>query len=173
MIAARAVRGWSQTRLAHEAETSLSNIFALEALAYGKLPDAARAIAERVATALGLEEHEVLPSGAIESIETTRGEVRDVPLSRLLAAAPERFLLPSPADVAELKDEVESALSRLKEREEVVLRGRYLEGLTLDELGAKFGVSGERIRGIEGQALTHLAPCVRSALEDGRVSSAR
>ena len=50
------------------------------------------------------------------------------------------------------------ALSRLTEREKLIIRERRLadEGVTLETLGEKLGVSKERVRQIEHQALQKL-----------------
>lgn len=58
-----------------------------------------------------------------------------------------------------LKEEVASVLSKLTPKEERVLRLRYgFDGheRTLEEVGAEFNVTRERIRQIEGKALRKL-----------------
>lgn len=90
------------------------------------------------------------------SLETTVGDDEDTDLSFFIAddraADPEREIL------ARMRREaVEEALSSLKEREQKVIRLRF--GLddgrprTLEEVGAVFGVTRERIRQIEKNAL--------------------
>jgi RNA polymerase sigma factor (sigma-70 family) len=78
-------------------------------------------------------------------------------------------LLPSPEDAyvqVELADHVERAMETLSEREATVLRMRYgLGGIgehSLDEIGAHFGVSRERIRQNELKALCKLKHPSRS-----------
>ncbi|RYZ82677.1 MAG: sigma-70 family RNA polymerase sigma factor, partial [Proteobacteria bacterium] len=64
------------------------------------------------------------------------------------------------AETAILREEVRAALDELTEREREVVNMRYgLSGgraHTLQELGAHFKVSRERVRQIEGQALRKL-----------------
>ncbi|MFN4231691.1 RNA polymerase sigma factor RpoD [Thermus sp.] len=71
--------------------------------------------------------------------------------------------LPSPVDAAAqslLAEELEKALSKLSEREAMVLKLRkgLIDGRehTLEEVGAYFGVTRERIRQIENKALRKL-----------------
>lgn len=65
-----------------------------------------------------------------------------------------------------LKDELDSVLGTLTEREEEVLRYRYGIGggkvKTLEEIGALFGVTRERVRQIEAKAIHKLRHSTRS-----------
>ena len=56
------------------------------------------------------------------------------------------------------KSWIDDALSTLGEREQIIIRERRLadEGLTLEELGVRFGVSKERVRQLEQRALSKL-----------------
>jgi len=82
--------------------------------------------------------------------------------------------MPEPVDAAArelLKEQVQSALSVLTERERQVLEMRF--GLrdgrahTLEEVGQKFGLTRERIRQIEHEALDRLrCPYRRKQLTD-------
>ena len=66
----------------------------------------------------------------------------------------------SDLDVASLRDEIEQALALLTPREEKVLRMRYGIGeptqYSLEEIGARFNLTRERIRQIELKALRKL-----------------
>jgi RNA polymerase primary sigma factor len=64
---------------------------------------------------------------------------------------------------------LDAALSTLSSREERILRLRFWGGLTLEEVGTKFGLTRERIRQIEGQALRKLRHPTRSRLLRGLV----
>ena len=71
--------------------------------------------------------------------------------------------LPAPPDVAAqvfLAEEMAKVLSTLTPREEMILRLRYGlkdgQNYTLEEVGDRFGLTRERIRQIEGQALRKL-----------------
>jgi RNA polymerase nonessential primary-like sigma factor len=55
----------------------------------------------------------------------------------------------------------EALLEKLTDRQRLVLRERYVEGKTLDEIGAREGVTRERIRQIENKALSRLRTFVR------------
>jgi RNA polymerase sigma factor (sigma-70 family) len=57
---------------------------------------------------------------------------------------------------AEDREELKAAMLRLTERERFVLRQRFWGELTLQEIGAELGVTRERIRQIEKQALSKL-----------------
>jgi RNA polymerase primary sigma factor len=75
------------------------------------------------------------------------------------------------AETAILREEVRAALDELTDREREVVNMRY--GLTggkahtLQELGAHFKVSRERVRQIEGQALRKLRKSGLSSVVDG------
>ena len=93
------------------------------------------------------------------SLETPIGEEEDSHLGDFI---PDEEAL-SPAEAASLvllRDELDSVLKTLSDREERVLRYRY--GLddgrsrTLEEVGEKFNVTRERIRQIEAKAIRKL-----------------
>ena len=94
------------------------------------------------------------------SLETTVGDDEDTDLSYFIAdekaADPEREIMDRMR-----REAVEEALSSLKEREQKVIRLRF--GLddgrprTLEEVGAAFGVTRERIRQIEKNALRRMS----------------
>ena len=69
-----------------------------------------------------------------------------------------------------VKRELESALKSLDERERFIIDNRILrdKGLTLQELGKKFNVSGERIRQIENQALKKMKKTFKKERASGQ-----
>ncbi len=104
------------------------------------------------------------------SLEQPVGEEDDNELASFI----EDDTTPSPAQIAYnnmLRDKVEEVLSTLSPREANILRLRF--GLvngrayTLKEVGQKFGLTRERIRQIESQALRRLRhPCRSRQLRD-------
>lgn len=95
------------------------------------------------------------------SLETPVGEDGESTLADLV----ENEVVPEPEDEGErtaLRDALESVVERLPQRQGYVLRMRY--GLadgrehTLDEIGSKLGVTRERVRQIERDALRALRP---------------
>jgi RNA polymerase primary sigma factor len=93
------------------------------------------------------------------SLEMPMGESEDALLGDTLAddvtASPE-----ASAMQMALQSDMEAALSRLSPREAKILRMRYCIGTvtdyTLDEIGQQFGISRERVRQLESQALRKL-----------------
>jgi RNA polymerase primary sigma factor len=67
----------------------------------------------------------------------------------------------APSDERELKEALEQVLSKLTERERTVLKARFGVGTgereTLEVIGSSLGITRERTRQIEGQALRKLA----------------
>lgn len=104
------------------------------------------------------------------SLETPTGEDDGGQLGEFI----EDRSTPTPTDVVSrrlLKEEVRGALGELSEREQVVITMRYgLEdgqARTLDEIGRHIGVTRERVRQIEGEALRKLrGPEFRRRLQD-------
>ena len=99
------------------------------------------------------------------SLETPIGEEEDSHLGDFI----EDEDAPAPVDAASfllLREQIESVLDTLNEREQRVLRLRF--GLddgkarTLEEVGREFGVTRERIRQIEAKALRKLRHPQRS-----------
>ncbi|ODV41266.1 RNA polymerase subunit sigma-70 [Cupriavidus sp. UYMMa02A] len=93
------------------------------------------------------------------SLETPLGESGDALLGDTL---PDEEAM-SPVDAAiqaALQQELETVLAELKPREARILRMRFGVGLqtdyTLDEIGEQFGLTRERIRQLESQALRKL-----------------
>jgi RNA polymerase primary sigma factor len=104
------------------------------------------------------------------SLETPTGEDDGGQLGEFI----EDRTTPTPTDVVSrrlLKEEVRDALEELSERERTVISMRY--GIedgqphTLDEIGRRIGVTRERVRQIEGEALRKLrGPEFRRRLQD-------
>ncbi len=78
------------------------------------------------------------------------------------------------AEVMERRDSaqrgkwLEEALSRLSEREQLIIRERRLreDGVTLEKLGERLGISKERVRQIEHQALNKLRKALTETVGD-------
>jgi RNA polymerase primary sigma factor len=133
-----------------------------------------QATAEEIADELNLDTRKVQwmlkASWQPLSLEQPVGEEEDNELASFI----EDDTTPSPAQVAYnnmLRDKVEEVLSTLSPREANILRLRF--GLvngrayTLKEVGQKFGLTRERIRQIESQALRRLRhPCRSRQLRD-------
>jgi RNA polymerase primary sigma factor len=104
------------------------------------------------------------------SLETPTGEDDGGQLGEFI----EDRTTPTPTDVVSrrlLKEEVRDALEELSDRERTVISMRY--GIedgqphTLDEIGRRIGVTRERVRQIEGEALRKLrGPEFRRRLQD-------
>ncbi len=99
------------------------------------------------------------------SLEKPVGEDEDSELANFI----EDYDAPTPTDVVThhlLQSELEQVLSTISPREARILRMRFglLDGHThtLEELGQKFGLTRERIRQIEGEALRRLRHPSRS-----------
>ncbi|MCU0521295.1 MAG: sigma-70 family RNA polymerase sigma factor [Anaerolineae bacterium] len=124
---------------------------------------------EELAAEMGLEPRKVQWMMRVSwqplSLERPVGEDEDSELSNFI----EDDQTPTPADTTYngmLRDRIEEVLSTLNPREVRILRMRF--GLhngrsyTLEEVGQKFGLTRERIRQIEGQALRRLRHPSRS-----------
>jgi RNA polymerase sigma factor (sigma-70 family) len=79
------------------------------------------------------------------------------------------FGLVAPPDsngpTADFRRAMKKVLSRLTEPERFVLRARFFEGLTLEECGRARGLSNERIRQIEKQALISAREIISGSAE--------
>lgn len=128
----------------------------------GRLDDEGRSkIAEELGVSRNdVEDMEMRLSAPDQSLNATIGEESDDAWQDFLAD--ER---PNPEEtVAEFKDAqtrsawLASSIAELSEREQIIIRERRLceNGRTLEELGAKLGISKERVRQIEHRALMKL-----------------
>ena len=89
------------------------------------------------------------------SLEAPKSDESDLALMDLIPAPPTDYDAPIVAD--ELAQALDVALARLDERERRVLELRYLSGpRTLEAVGAEFGITRERARQIEADALRKL-----------------
>ena len=91
--------------------------------------------------------------------EDTLDIVETVPLEYAYDLADDAPDAEDTAYVTELKKVVTEALLKLTPREERVIRRRFGIGVndaTLEEVGVEFGVTGNRIMGIEAKALRKL-----------------
>jgi len=97
------------------------------------------------------------------SLDILRGEEEDSPLYEVI---PSEVAVSEEADQALLSEGLEEAFSGLSLREKGVLKLRYglIDGsfYTLEEIGKRFGLTRERIRQIEKQALRKLRHPLRA-----------
>lgn len=129
----------------------------------------ARPTAEELGEEMGLEARKVQWMMRVSwqplSLERPVGEDEDSELSNFI----EDEYTPTPSDMTYqemLRDHLEEALATLNPREVRILRMRFGlqngQSYTLEEVGKKFGLTRERIRQIEGQALRRLRHPSRS-----------
>jgi RNA polymerase sigma-32 factor len=119
----------------------------------------------KVAHALGVPEQDVesmaarmsAPDRSLNAPLTEDGDGQWQDLIADDAASPEAEVMHAHDDVARTSL-VRDALSELNERERLIIRERKLEeeGVTLEALGLRLGISKERVRQIEGNALEKL-----------------
>ncbi len=119
----------------------------------------------KVARALGVPEQDVdamaaRMSAPDRSLNAPLAEDGDGEWQDLLAdnaASPEAEVMEAHDDIARTTL-VQAALGELNEREQLIIRERKLvpETVTLEALGARLGISKERVRQIEGNALEKL-----------------
>jgi RNA polymerase primary sigma factor len=130
----------------------------------GKAPSAAE-IAEQMGISPGRVRWLITKSRRPMSLEKPVGEDQDSELGQFIQDEDS----PAPAEIATqalLADKLKELLATLTPREERILRLRYgIEdgrAYTLKEVGAKFGLTRERIRQIERKALRRLRHPSRS-----------
>jgi RNA polymerase sigma factor (sigma-70 family) len=82
------------------------------------------------------------------------------PFDELETGDQDAFLSTAQADRGVIEHEISAALSlalgRLRERERVVIKRRFFEEKTLEEVGQEMGVTRERVRQIEARAIRRL-----------------
>jgi RNA polymerase sigma-32 factor len=129
----------------------------------------------RVAQALGVPEHDVdamaarlsAPDRSLNAPLTEEGDGEWQDLLADEGADPEAETM-SAHDNAARAELVREALRDLSERERLIIRERKLEeeAVTLEALGARLGISKERVRQIEGHALEKLRRALVARIGD-------
>ncbi|MGF1461804.1 MAG: RNA polymerase factor sigma-32 [Maricaulaceae bacterium] len=130
-----------------------------------------------IATELRVDEHEVEAmasrlSASDRSLNAPMGEQGDGEWQDLLsdnAPQPEDEVMAA-RDTATRSKWLNDALQNLSDREMVIIRERRLQedGVTLETLGKRLGISKERVRQIEHQALKKLRQALTQAHGDPR-----
>jgi len=91
----------------------------------------------------------------------------EIDLRRLAGACEAKKLPFEILEQGERKRVIDEVLQQLSSRQRAVIRARFYEGLSLKEVGERFGVTGENIRRIETQALNRLRhPCRAKTLRE-------
>ena len=154
MLSRREVLGWSQMRLADEADVMLHDVTDLESLNYSRIN--IEKAADQVAMALDIPREAVLPPDLVGQVGICQVvSTAEVDMARLVAPTAFPLLTSSitlphggEATTEHLKDQ----MTKLTDREREVLRYTFgLDGrpkLTFEECGRKFNVTRERVRQI-------------------------
>jgi len=161
MLEARKVLGLSQMALAKAAGVPLAHVWRLETLRYAALPaSCAYEISKKVADVLFLSPEEVLPRSlhgqdmnmdrsAVAYFDSSKLlEAREVFNSRLIAEDPSESMERREQDA---KRELKDVMKRLNKAQRLALHLR-MEGLTLEQVGVRMGISKERVRRLEVKA---------------------
>jgi len=129
----------------------------------------------RVALALGVPEHDVeamaarlsAPDRSLNAPLTEEGDGEWQDMLADDAAGPEHEAMES-HDTAARSQLVRDALCDLSDRERLIIRERKLEdeAVTLEALGERLGISKERVRQIEGNALAKLRRALLARVGD-------
>jgi RNA polymerase sigma factor (sigma-70 family) len=108
-----------------------------------------------ICKALGSEPSDLFPDHLDHEIQTNR--ISAFVEHAQLSGGDNLQLLPGDElQRAEMEQTVDEVLGGLKERERRVLKARFWEGKTLDDVGREFGNTGTTIRMIEARALNRL-----------------
>lgn len=108
-----------------------------------------RELTQRMADALGCEPDDLFTEQQRETALPTNQSLIEVTEHQLR-------LMTDPAVALERSEFVEKLISQLRPREEKVLRLRYFDGKTYEEVGDEMGVSIERVRQLHNVALRKL-----------------
>ena len=172
------LRNWSivRTGTTSAQKTLFFNLRRLRAL-IGDVGSSSLTPANRtkVAEALRVGEHDVDAmaarlSASDRSLNAPYGEDGDGEWMDLLAddrPAPETVVMDS-HDSAQRSEWLADAIGGLSEREQLIIRERRLreDGVTLERLGVRLGISKERVRQIEHAALTKLRKALTERVGD-------
>ncbi len=172
------LRNWSIVRTGTTAaqKALFFNLRRLRALIdNGTQPQLSPENRESIATALkvsvkDVEMMEGRLSAADRSLNAPMGEAGEAEWQDLLVddrARPEDVVMNS-ADSARRSEWLHGAMSHLSDREQVIIRKRRLtdEPVTLDALGKTLGISKERVRQIEHQALRKMKALIVDKVGD-------
>ena len=151
--------GWTQCELARQTDMSASQIGDIINLV--KRPTVKQADAIQKAVGAAGEYLDVLAEWpeTFEGLKRgyKREQTAEVELENLIGNR-EAMMLPAPEteDTSELDSALETVMADLTQRERDVLKDRFWNDLTLKQTGEKYRVGGQRIRGIEADALRRL-----------------
>lgn len=152
--------GWTQSELARRAGIDAGRV--AEIINLNKRPSQKSADAIQKALGDAGEYFDVLEQWpeTFEGIKkgTRKEETMEVPMECLIGCR-EAMMLPAPTERQEdgLAAAMEAAMEDLTDREKRVLKARFFESMTIEEVSREFGlVSRNRIRQIEDKALRKL-----------------
>jgi RNA polymerase sigma-32 factor len=162
------LRNWSIVRLTSTAsqKSLFFNLRRVKAKIEGNpSKDLSRETAQKIAKALhvavgDVEEMDARLVSGDRSLNAAPGEPGESEWQDLLpdnAPRPDELVMQT-RDAAKRSAWIKRALEKLNPREQVIIRERQMqdEGVTLEALGARLGISKERVRQIEANALTKL-----------------
>jgi len=130
--------GWSQTELAQKSGLSTTTIG--ESINMKKRPSEEIALQIEIAFAEAGQYVDVLGEWPKNFRLTTKGEI-----SIYRKFSQEQLTSPDPREVLERKEMAENALTRCTPKEQELLRLRYWEDRSMDEIAEKEGCSGSNI----------------------------
>jgi len=164
VLRARKARGWSQARLAAEAEVKQHSVSDVERMQFRRV--IVREAALKIAIVLDLSPDAVLPTDMEEDIVAEMYMTKDVNVGAILDYAARfnsRMILPAPDDVEETSNVstvLAEIVNELPPRDRDIITMRYGLGdspeYTLQECGNKFGITRARVEQIENKVLTKL-----------------